>query len=66
MALPTHSRRGWKGLPEINALAYFENYQLTAVKCFIRLTPGRRSVRHPRVRCQTQPRVCQPLRPVYY
>ncbi len=38
-ALPTNIRLGWKGLPETNALAYYEKAQLTAVKCFITLAP---------------------------
>jgi hypothetical protein len=39
LALPTNIRLGWKGLPETNALAYYEKAQLTAVKSFITLAP---------------------------
>ncbi len=34
LALPTNNRLVWKGLPGTNTLAYYENLQLTAVKCF--------------------------------
>ncbi len=37
LALPTNIRLGWKGLPEINALAYYEKSSLTAVKSYIGL-----------------------------
>jgi hypothetical protein len=33
-------RLGWKGLPVTNALAYYENSQLTATKSLITLAPG--------------------------
>jgi hypothetical protein len=32
LALPTDIRLGWKGLPGINALAYYEKSSHTAVK----------------------------------
>ncbi len=35
LASPTNIRQGWKGLPEINTLSYYENLQITAVKSFI-------------------------------
>jgi hypothetical protein len=37
LALPTNIRLGWKGLPGTNTLAYYENWQITAVKSFIGL-----------------------------
>jgi hypothetical protein len=40
LALPTNIRLGWKGLPGTNALAYFENSELTAVRSFKTLAPG--------------------------
>ncbi len=40
LALPTNNRLGWKGLPGTNALAYYKNSLLTAVKCFITLALG--------------------------
>ncbi len=33
---------GWKGLPGINPLAYYERSSITAVKSFITLDPVRR------------------------
>ncbi len=39
-AIPTNIMLGWKGLPEANDLAYYENSELTAVKSFIILAPG--------------------------
>jgi hypothetical protein len=41
LALPTYIRLGWKSLPETSTLAYYENSQITAVKSFITLAPGR-------------------------
>jgi hypothetical protein len=35
LALPTNIRLGWKGLPGTNALGYYENPKITAVKSFI-------------------------------
>ncbi len=40
LALPANIRLGWKGLPGINALAYYEKSSLTAVKFFITLATG--------------------------
>ncbi len=37
LALPTNIRLDWKGLPFANAIAYYENSLLTAVKSFITL-----------------------------
>ncbi len=37
---PYQPRLGWKGLPETNALAYYEKSSITDVKSFITLTPG--------------------------
>ncbi len=39
LALPESIRLGWKGLPGTNALAYYENSYVTAVKSFITLAP---------------------------
>jgi hypothetical protein len=39
-ALPTNIRLGWKCLPRTNALAFYKNLQIMAVKSFITLTPG--------------------------
>jgi hypothetical protein len=39
-ALPINIRLGWRGLPETNALAYYENPYITAVKSFIVQAPG--------------------------
>jgi len=39
LALPANIRLGWKSLPGANALAYYENGQLTAQKSFITLAP---------------------------
>ncbi len=39
MASPTNIRLAWKGLPETNTLAYCENLQIMAVKCFIVQAP---------------------------
>ncbi len=33
-------RFSWKGLPETNTLAYYENWQITAEKSFMTLAPG--------------------------
>ncbi len=40
LAFPTNITLGWKGLPGINALAYYEKSSLTAVKSFITLATG--------------------------
>jgi hypothetical protein len=40
LALPTNIKSGWKGLPDTNALAYYENSKITPVKSFITLVPG--------------------------
>ncbi len=40
LALPSNIKLGWKGLPETNTLAYYENPQITAVKSFIVQAPG--------------------------
>ncbi len=40
-------RLSWKGLPGTNALAYYKNSQITSVKSFITLGPGRRTRRWP-------------------
>ncbi len=40
LALPTKIRLRWQGLPETNALAYYENSKLMAVKSFITLMTG--------------------------
>jgi hypothetical protein len=40
LASPTNIRRSWRGLPEANTLAYYENKQITAVKGFIVQAPG--------------------------
>ncbi len=40
LASPTNIRLGWKGLSETNTLAYYENPEITAVKCFIVQAPG--------------------------
>ncbi len=37
LALPTKSGIGWKGLSGTNTLAYYENFQITDIKCFITL-----------------------------
>ncbi len=42
-ALRANIRQGWKGLPGTNTLAYYDNLQIRAVKCFITLTPGYRN-----------------------
>ncbi len=34
-------RLGWKSLPGINTLAYYENQSITDKKSFITLAPGR-------------------------
>ncbi len=39
-ALPANISLGWKGFPGTNALAYYKNSYLTAVKSFITLAPG--------------------------
>jgi hypothetical protein len=38
-ALPANIRLGWKNLPGTNALAYYQNSQITAVKSLITLSP---------------------------
>jgi hypothetical protein len=38
-ALPVNIRLGWKGLPETNTLAYYENPLITAAKSFIVQAP---------------------------
>jgi hypothetical protein len=35
LTLPTNIRLGWKGGPETNALAFYENSKITDVKSFI-------------------------------
>jgi hypothetical protein len=35
LALPANIRLGWKGLPETNTLAYYNNPLITDVKSFI-------------------------------
>jgi hypothetical protein len=39
-ALPANIRLGWKGLPEMNTLAYYENPYITAVRGFTVQAPG--------------------------
>jgi hypothetical protein len=39
LALPAHIGLGWKGLPETNTLAYYDNQIITAVKKFIVQAP---------------------------
>ncbi len=40
LALPANIRLVWKSLPGTNALAYYENSQLTVIKRFITLAHG--------------------------
>ena len=40
LALPTNIGQGWKKVPGTNALAYYENLKLTAIKSFITLATG--------------------------
>jgi hypothetical protein len=40
LALPTNIRLGWEGLPGTNTLAYYENFQVGAVKSFVALGLG--------------------------
>jgi hypothetical protein len=40
LTLPANIRLGCKGLPETNALDYYEKAQLKTVKSFITLAPG--------------------------
>ncbi len=37
---------GWKGLPGTNALAYYKDSYVTAIKSFIGLAPGADVVKH--------------------
>jgi hypothetical protein len=55
LALPTNIRLGWKGFPQSNTLAYYENPLITSVKSFIRLAPEQSRFLHPGLmtRCQT-------------
>ena len=39
LASPTNTRLGWKGLPGINTLAYYENSLITPAKSFIVQAP---------------------------
>ena len=39
MALPANIRLGWKGKPGTNALAYYINLSIIAIKSFIKLSP---------------------------
>jgi hypothetical protein len=38
--LPANIRLDWKGLPQTNTLAYYENSKIRVVKCFVTLAPG--------------------------
>jgi hypothetical protein len=40
LASPTNISLHWKGLPGTNALAYYEESYLTAIKSFITFPPG--------------------------
>ena len=40
LALPANIILGWKGLPESNTLAYYENPKIKAIKSFILQAPG--------------------------
>jgi hypothetical protein len=42
LASPENIRLGWKGLPDTNALAYYEKCSFTSVKTFNNSVPGRR------------------------
>jgi hypothetical protein len=39
LALHTNIRKGWKGLPRTNTLAYYENLEIEEEKSFITLAP---------------------------
>jgi hypothetical protein len=39
LVFPANIGLSWEGLPGTNALAYYENLYLTAVKSFITFTP---------------------------
>ncbi len=46
VALHTNTRLGWKGLPGTNALAYYGNPLIMAVKNFMIRAPGVNAMKH--------------------